>query len=98
MDSDKFAVFWILIILLIFVVATFRGSWVDKSEATRAFETQGYTNVQITEHKWFFVGVRGCEGGDAARFDATVRNPAGKQVRLFVCVGWPFKGATIRTE
>ncbi len=98
MDDNRFTVFGILFILIIFALAIFRGSWVNKSEAVRSLETQGYSNVQITEHKWFFVGVRGCENSDAARFDATTTNPAGKQVHLFVCVGWPFKGATIRTD
>ena len=98
MDSDRLTVFAALFFIVVIVLTLFRGSWVDTSEATRALETQGYSNVQIIQHKWFAVGVRGCESSDAARFDATATNPAGKQVRLFVCVGWPFKGATVRTE
>lgn len=98
MDTDRLTVFAALFFIVVTFFAIFRGSWVDKSEAVRALETQGYSKVEIIEHKWFFVGVRGCENSDAARFDASANNPVGKQVRLFVCVGWPFKGATVRSE
>jgi hypothetical protein len=98
MDDNKLVLFWILVVLVFLTVVIFRGAWVDKSEAVRALETQGYSNIQISDHNWFFVGFRGCENSDAAQFYANATNPAGKQVRLFVCVGWPFKGATIRTK
>ena len=95
--KNLLVILYLLLVVGLLFVATFRGLWVDESAAARALETQGYSDVQITDYKWFVVGMRGC-GGDAARFDATATNPAGNQVQLFVCVGWPFKGSTVRSE
>lgn len=86
-----------LVIAALFLVF-FRGAFVDKAEAVKALETQGYSNVQITSEAWLLVGVRGCAEQDAAKFSARATNPAGRQVELFVCVGWPFKGATVRSK
>lgn len=90
-----------LIIVVVFVMllsGLFRGWLVDPGVAVRALETQGYSNVRIADHSWFAVGLRGCDKNDAAKFTATATNPAGRRVELFVCTGWLFKGATVRTE
>lgn len=90
--------FFVFIGFLIFI-SVFSGAFlVDESKAVRALETQGYTNVEITSRDWFAVSVRGCAKEDVVKFNAEVTNPAGKRVKLFVCVGWPFKGATVRTN
>lgn len=85
-----------LILLLIFMV--FRGLFVGGDIAVKAAETQGFTDVRVIDHAWCCVGLRGCGSKDAARFIVRAVNPAGKEVEFYVCVGWPFKGATIRVK
>lgn len=88
----------IMAVLTILFLTFFRGIFVDSDRATRALKKQGYENVQILEKNWFVVGLRGCDEKDAAKFVARATNPAGKIVEVNVCVGWPFKGATVRTD
>lgn len=96
-DSSFNSVF--IVVAIIFVLVSFaRGVFVNESEAARALETQGYRDVKITNDAWLFVGLRGCDEGDAARFTAVASNPTGKRVEIYVCAGWPFKGSTIRTK
>lgn len=64
----------------------------------RALETQGYSDISITGRDWLFYGFTGCDKNDAVRFTAEATNPAGKKVEIYVCAGWPMKGATIRTR
>lgn len=78
-------------------LALCRGIFVSEDTAIRALETQGYNDVVVTDHAYLFIGLRGGDGGDAARFICQAINPAGKEVEVYVFVGWPFKGATIRT-
>ena len=96
-NGDVSTVGLLLSLLFIFGVNC-RGIFVDRAVARRALETQGYSDVQILRRHEAFMGCQGCSGHDAARFDAHARNPAGKRVSLYVCVGWPFKGATVRSE
>lgn len=86
------------IFLLIFIAAIGRGALVSEDVAVAALETQGYSNIRIESSAWFAVGLRGCDSRDAAKFNAVAINPAGKEVHLFVCTGWLFKGATIRSK
>lgn len=79
-------------------VAIFQGQWVDEAIAFRTLETQGYANAQIVKTNRFFVAMRGCGSNDAAKFTMKAKNPVGKEVELFVCAGWLFKGATIRSN
>jgi hypothetical protein len=81
-----------------FGLLAFRGTCADEGAAMRAMEYNGHTNVKVGERKWFAVGFRGCEATDAALFPVVSTNSAGKTVGQIVCVGWPFKAATIRTE
>lgn len=90
-------VIFILLALSIGLGSGCRGCFADEQQAVRALETQGYSDVKITDHHWIFVTVQGC-GADAAKFDAVATNPAGKKVNVYVCVGWPFKGSTIRSD
>jgi len=89
---------YIIFICAVLAFGIFRGLCVDKSMALRAMEKQGYNDVRVVDYHWFMVGFRGCSGHDAAKFDVVAKNPVGKKVECFVCVGWPFKGATIRTD
>jgi len=82
----------------IMVLMFFRGTCADEGVAIRAMEYNGHTNVKVLGHKWFAVGLRGCDATDAALFPVVSTNSAGKTVSQIVCVGWPFKAATIRTE
>ena len=90
-------VFTVIAILAI-ILSFFRGAFVNSDVALRALQTQGYSNVQITDHQWFAIGFRGCSEKDAAKFVAIATNPVGQRVELFVCTGWLFKGATVRTR
>jgi hypothetical protein len=92
------AVFLLLAFLGLVIFFSVSGSFIDSSEAVRALETQGYSDVNVTESHWFAVVFRGCSNSDSAMFEATAANPAGKTVNVFVCIGWPFKGATVRSN
>jgi hypothetical protein len=76
----------------------FRGILVNDDIAYRSAEVQGYSNVRVLDHSWFAVGFRGCSSHDAARFTLKATNSAGKDTQFYVCSGWLFKAATIRTE
>jgi len=87
----------VAIIIIIFLVF-FRGIFVDPNIAKRSLEIQGYKNVQVTNKAVFFIEFRGCGDDDASKISLSAKNPANQDVDIDVCVGWPFKGATIRTE
>ena len=86
------------LIIVLFLGSCARGALISEDIAVRALDTQGYSDITITDHSWFAIGMRGCDEKDAARFTATTKNPAGKEVQVYVCTGWIFKGATIRTK
>lgn len=87
----------VIVWLLLLVTALCRGAFVDESVAFRALEAQGYSNIRIIESSWMLVQLRGCGSSDAAKFTASVTNPAGHPAVVFVCSGWLFKGATVRS-
>lgn len=72
------------------------GSLASEDKAVSLLENQGFENVEIVERDVFFVSLKGCSEQDVALFTATGTNPIGKEVEVEVCVGWPFKGATMR--
>lgn len=61
------------------------------TDARKALEAQGFTNIEITGHAWF-----ACSKSDtfATSFNAT--NPQGKRVSGAACSGLLFKNTTIR--
>lgn len=85
--------FWIVVI----IAANLLGAMVEPDAAVSALETHGFSEVEIREKVIFFAGLRGCGRGDSALFRARAKNPVGKMVDVNVCVGWPLKGATVRT-
>lgn len=90
----------VVTLLIIIGIALFGeccGVLVDNSEAVNALSNQGFSDIKITDKSVMFMSWRGCSESDAAKFDATAKNALGKQVNVYVCVGWPFKGATIRS-
>ena len=87
----------IFLLVTVFAVGMVRSVFLNDDIAVRALDTQGYSNIKITDYIWFAVGLRGCGITDTVRFTAIANNPAGKNVQVYVCTGWLFKGATIRT-
>lgn len=87
----------VVVISILLFIGILKGLFVDKSVALRALEIQGYTDVQVVGEHRFFVTFRGCGARDAAQFIARAKNSRGKEVEVFVCAGWPFKGQTVRT-
>ena len=85
----------ILVFVIILVFAA-RGLLVGENSAVKAMEAQGYTEVEVTDHSWLAVGLRGCSVHDAARLTVRAKNSAGETAEMYVCAGWPFKGGTIR--
>ena len=75
-----------------------RGVFADENAARESLKKQGYSKVRIIDKSFFMVGLRGCDEKDAAKFTVKAVNPAGILVEVYVCTGWPFKGATIRTD
>jgi hypothetical protein len=88
---------WIAVIVFMILLEC-RGAFVSPQVAVNTLETQGYSQITITDHHYVAVGLQGCGTEDAAKFDAEAVNPAGRRVALFVCTGMFFKGATIRTN
>ena len=96
-SNSKPAVILILAFVLILIMFG-TGIFASKDVAVRALEAQGYSDIQIVDHAWFAVGLRGCDEKDAARFTAKVINPAGKPAEVYVCTGVIFKGGTVRVR
>ncbi len=100
MNNDRQYSVVLILFALMFLIAVgsnFTGALVNEKVAIRALDSQGYSNIKITDHSWFAVSLRGCDKGDAARFTAKATNPTGKETEVYVCTGWLFKGATVRT-
>lgn len=74
------------------------GFLADEDQAIRAATNLGFTEVKVESRAVAFLKWRGCSKSDDAGFTVTGKNPHGQRVTLLVCVGWPFKGATIRTR
>ena len=99
MSSEDSSVIGSLIGLIVLIILSCRGCVVDDRKPVEAvMKTQGFTEFTINDKDWLFVGLRGCQADEAAKFEVTATNPMGEKVNFLVCTGWPFKGATIRTE
>lgn len=92
----------LLIYVIIIVVCLFLdgcpGQFVKNDRAIKSLETQGFSDITITDKSTYFLSLKGCGSGDSAKFDVIATNPAGKKVKLYVCTAWLFKGSTIRTD
>ena len=95
-DSSYRSFSFLVLIIAVFFIWFGMGIFANQNVAVRTLEAQGYSNIQIVDHAWFVVGLRGCDEKDAARFTAKVTNPAGKPAEVYVCTGVIFKGGTIR--
>ena len=96
--QEFFIVFYLVISVLALIAYGGRGSCADSKQAIRAMENMGFSEVEVIDKSIWFVGFRGCSSHDGALFTARGINPAGKEVEVSVCVGWPFKGATVRSH
>ncbi len=86
-----------LAVLAIGGLVSCRGCLVSEDVAIRALETNGFSDIKITDHSWFALGLRGGSTDDAARFTAEATNPIGKRVTVNVFTGWILKNATVRS-
>lgn len=89
---------YIIGLCILAVILESRGIFVTEDKAIKELNIQGYSDIRVIDHDWFFVSLRGGASDDAARFEAEAKNPAGKQVNITVYCGWPLKGATIRSK
>jgi hypothetical protein len=72
------------------------GHATSETRARHAVTNQGFTHVHKIGAHYVFAPLYGCSDQDAAQYIYRATNPAGKVVTVKVCMGWPFKGATIR--
>ena len=87
-----------LFAIVFMILFGMRGCMVSATKAISAMEEQGFSEVEILDHSYLFVGLQGCDSKDSAAFDVRAKNTNGKTVNMVVCSGWPFKGATIRSK
>lgn len=80
----------------LYLVTWGQGYLVSENTAVHALEVQGFTNVKVTHRACHFLKWRGAGTDDDVRFTCEADNPKGERVTVYVFVGWPFKGATIR--
>jgi len=86
----------VLLAALFFGAIMARGACVSPDGAVSSARAMGFEDIEVTEHAWFAVGLRGCGTSDAARFTLRGTNPRGSRVNLVVCSGWLLKGDTVR--
>lgn len=96
--SDYGALFWMVAAFVIILGSCFGPAvGTDANDAISVAEDQGYTNVVVNGSNWFTPGFAGCSEKDGRAVNVTATNANGERVDLTVCLGWPFKGSTIRS-
>ena len=98
MDKMEKSVLSFVLTVVFVVLISCRGIFADEAVARKSLKKQGYTKIHVIDKSFFMVGLRGCGESDAAKFTVKAVNPVGELVEVYVCAGWPFKGATIRTD
>jgi len=73
-----------------------RGYMVSRADAMQAADFAGFTEAEIISESRIFPSLAGCSNSDAAGFLFRAKNAQAKRVQILVCVGWPFKGSTVR--
>jgi hypothetical protein len=84
--------FVLFFIFVIFIVIFSARGCTDASGATRVLTQQGYTNIEITGHRWW-----GASQGDTYVTGFKAISPNGHPVTGYVTSGW-LKGSTIRFD
>ncbi len=80
-------------VVIIFAAVFALAGCTSRTDAQRALEGAGYTDIQIGGYAWFL-----CDGkSDTFATEFTAKGPTGKAVTGAVCSGI-FKGSTIRTD
>ena len=74
------------------IVATMCISCTSESDARKALRASGFTEIEITGHKFFV-----CDEKDTFSTGFCAKNPRGVRVCGVVCSGW-LKGGTIRFD
>ena len=78
-------------VLLSLVIAAMFTACTSATDANKALEAEGYTDITFTGYDWFT-----CSKDDTYHTGFTAKNREGKTVTGTVCSGMLFKGATIR--
>jgi hypothetical protein len=87
------------VIVLCIAAAVATCSGVSNSDMGKhALEEEGWKDVFITESGPVVLGLQGCGDDDSVYFEATGKNPAGKDAHALVCCGVVFKACTVRIK
>lgn len=76
---------------LLLITMFLLGGCTSQTDATRALQAEGYTDIRITGYDWF-----ACSKDDTFHTGFSAKNRDGREVRGVVCSGLLFKSATIR--
>jgi hypothetical protein len=76
--------------LLVLALALTATACTDNEGATRALESMGMSDIQLTGYEWTT-----CSDSDTFHTGFRATNQAGKKVSGVVCCGW-FKDCTVR--
>ena len=78
------ALFWILVLI---VITSLRGFWIDKESLIRDLEEKGYSEIKILRHSWFLIVLRGGGKNGVAKFVISAKNPQGKRKEFDILAG-----------
>lgn len=81
----------IKLIAFISLLSLFLTGCYNSSDAQKALDDAGFTNIEITGHAWF-----SCGKDDFYSTSFKAKNIHGKEVSGAVCSGFLFKNSTIR--
>ncbi len=73
--------FWVLVLI---VVTSLQGFWVDKDSLICDLEKNGYSEIRILRHSWFLIALRGGGKEYVAKFIILAKNPQGKRKEFVV--------------
>lgn len=90
--------FWILFFVIAFVAfpVFVQPLMTSPSQGVTALRDAGFTHIVLKEKHQTLPEFYGCGRDDVGEFTFRATNPLGVPATVKVCVGWPFKGATIR--
>jgi len=92
-----FAVLVAVLVVACFGIGACCGTLTDSGKAVQLLRDLGYSDIQIIHRDTWFVDFKGGASEDNALYVIRATNPSGKEVTVQVFMGWPWKGATIRS-